>query len=92
MRTSLISALGGTLGFLSRPCCSIPFFLSFLGLSGSSFGVVLLPYRNLLLIASLLAFAISAHHTFRVQGAIFNKLFFVVSFLGSLLFIILPNL
>jgi len=84
--------LGSVLGFLARPCCSIPFFLSLLGLSSSGLGVILIPYRTAFVAAIVPVFACAGYRTFRVHGAIVNKIFFSASLLGSALFYISPLL
>ncbi|MBI3004457.1 MAG: hypothetical protein HYY49_03475 [Ignavibacteriales bacterium] len=84
--------LAAVLGFLARPCCSIPFFLSLLGLGSSSLGLLLRPYRELFLFTGMIGFAVAAYYTFRVRGAAFNKVFFVVSFLATVIFILRPHL
>lgn len=87
-----LTLLASVLGFLARPCCSIPFFLSLLGLGSSSLGLVLRLYRDLFLAAGMLGFAVSAYYTLRVRGAIFNKVFFIVSLLATFFFLMMPYL
>jgi len=84
--------LASILGFLARPCCSIPFLLSVLGVGSSSLGLLLTPYSDLFLTTGMIGFAISAYFTFRARGGIFNKVFFVISFLTTFVFIMLPQL
>jgi len=86
------SFLGAILSFLSRPCCSLPFFLSLAGLGSSSLVLMLQPYWYVFFSAGLISFAISAYLTFRVRGAWFNKIFFILSLLAAILFFILPTL
>ena len=75
------------LGFLSRPCCSIPFFLALFGMGSAGLVETLLPYRHLFLAVSVLSFIISGWMIFRVKGALFNKFFFVASVLFTFLFL-----
>jgi len=84
--------VAAVLGFLSRPCCSIPFFLSLAGLGSSSLVRVLQPYRFLFLAGGLILFTTSAYYTFRVRGALFNKILFVASLSASAIFILLRYL
>jgi hypothetical protein len=84
--------LATVFGFLSRPCCSLPFFLSLAGLSSSSLVLMLQPYRYIFLATGLVAFAVSGYFTFRMRGATFNKVFFFVSFLATCVFTVQTNL
>jgi len=90
--TGLLSVVSAVLGFLSRPCCSIPFFMSMLGAGSSGLVLALLPYRTVFLIIGMIFFGISSYLVFRVHGALFNKIFFIISFSTSLLFILSPHL
>ncbi|MEX0721566.1 MAG: hypothetical protein WD059_12920 [Balneolaceae bacterium] len=79
-------------GFLSRPCCSLPFFLALFGMGSGGMVELLLPYRHLFLALSLISFSVSGWMIFRVQGAMFNKIFFVISVLATFLFLFQPQL
>src|SRR5690625_7757127 len=75
------------LGFLSRPCCSIPFFLALFGMGSAGLVETLLPYRHLFLGVSIVSFSIFGWMVFRVEGALFNKVIFVVSVMVTVLFL-----
>jgi len=90
---NIISSIAGTtLGFLSRPCCSIPFFYSLFGLGSSGVASALDPYRELFLIIALISFSIGGYLTFCVSGAIFNKVFFISSVTLTFIFLYLPEI
>lgn len=80
------------LGFLSRPCCSIPFFLAIFGMGSGGLVELIEPYRHLFLGVSLLSFLMTGWMVFQVEGAIFNKIFFVLSVFITVLFLFPPQL
>lgn len=92
MKNFQSSLIGSIFGFLSRPCCSIPFFYSLFGLGSSGIAAALEPYRVLFLIIALISFSIGGYLTFRVRGAVFNKAFFVASVTLTFIFLYLPKI
>ena len=92
MKNIITSIAGTTLGFLSRPCCSIPFFYSLFGLGSSGVASALEPYRELFLIIALISFSVGGYLPFRVSGAMFNKVFFVASVTLTFIFLYLPKI
>lgn len=79
-------------GFLTRPCCSLPFFGAIFGVSVSSMLNVVEEYRYLLFVVSFIIFSVAGYFTFRIKGGIFNKVFFVGSVLITAVFIWYPDL
>src|SRR5690625_7885549 len=75
------------LGFLSRPGCSIPFFLALFGMGAAGLVETLLPYRHLFLVVSIVSFTISAWMAFRVVAALSNTLFFVARVMVIVMFL-----
>lgn len=86
-KSTLTGIMAVVLGFLSRPCCSIPFFLALFGMGSAGLVELLYPYRHLFLVVSLLSFAVSGWMVFRVEGALFNKIFFIASLLFTFLYL-----
>ncbi|GEM_PF-2112486 len=88
-----VSSISGLiLGFLSRPCCVLPFIFSVLGFSSSSLILTLGSYTKLFAATSVVSFGISSYFTFRVKGAVFNKILFVMSVTSSVAFMLAPYL
>ena len=74
--TSLLSVV---LGFLTRPCCSLPFFLNLVGAGSSSLALSLMPYRTVFRAASLLALALAGFFIYwRRQNHPINRFSFWV--------------
>lgn len=91
-KSTLTGIMAVVLGFLSRPCCSIPFFLALFGMGSAGLVEMLYPYRHLFLGVSLLSFMVSGWMVFRVEGALFNKIFFLASILITFLFLFPPQM
>lgn len=90
-KSTLTGIMAVTLGFLSRPCCTIPLFLALFGMGSAGLVELLYPYRHLFLGVSILSFAVSGWMVFRGKGALFNKIFFIVSVLFTFLFLFPPQ-
>jgi hypothetical protein len=88
---NIISLIAGTtLGFLSRPCCSIPFFYSVFGLGSSGLASLIEPYKWIFFFLAVISFSISGYLIFRIHGAVFNKIFFGISVAVTVLFLLVP--
>jgi len=87
-KVSNISGL--ILGFLSRPCCVLPCIFSVLGFSSSSLILTLGSYTKLFAAMSVVSFGISSYFTFRVKGAVLNKILFIMSVTSSVAFLLAP--
>lgn len=92
MKNYIPIVTGTVSGFLTRPCCSVPFFYSLFGLSASGVGSSMGLYEELFYVIAIISFTIGGHFTFRVRGAVFNKVFFIAGASVTIIFIFFPEI